>query len=51
MKQFRFYFGVYLGSDKEWLLSEQRVLPKQPLEAGYKFKYNDLEKALKVINN
>jgi len=35
----------------EMLLSGQRVLPKRLLEAGYEFKYTDLEKALKIINN
>jgi len=35
----------------EMLLSGQCVLPKRLLEAGYEFKYTDLEKALKVINN
>jgi len=33
----------------EMLLSGQRVLPKRLLEAGYEFKYPDLEKALKAI--
>jgi len=34
----------------EMLLSGQCVLPKRLLEAGYEFKYTDLEKALKAIN-
>jgi NAD dependent epimerase/dehydratase family enzyme len=33
----------------EMLLSGQKVLPKRLLDAGFKFKYPDLEKALSAI--
>lgn len=44
-----FALKLMLGEFSQVLLASQRVLPRAPLAAGFKFKYPDLELALKNI--
>lgn len=44
-----FVVRILLGEMSDVLLKGQRVLPKRALEAGYPFKYPELESALKEI--
>lgn len=45
-------FGALLiGTETELILKSRRVIPKRLLEAGYKFKFSDIDKALADLCN
>ena len=44
-----FMLTLILGEMAELVLGGQRLQPKRILEAGYKFKYPQLEEALKAL--
>ena len=44
-----FMLYLMLGGFAQVLLASQRVLPKKALEAGFKFRFDDLEAALRDI--
>jgi len=44
-----FALKLLLGEFAQVLLASQRVLPRAPLTAGFKFQFPDLEGALKNI--
>ena len=44
-----FAVRLALGELASLLLTGQRVIPEKILEAGYKFKYTDIDEALKAI--
>lgn len=44
-----FALNLLLGEMSEMLLTGQKAMPKKALEAGYRFKYNRVDEALKAI--
>ena len=41
--------AVLIGTETELILKSRRVVPKKLIEAGYRFKFTDIEEALKDL--